>query len=163
MILLHGLAGHHPVHVVDLPGFGLSDDPGTVLDVPEHAEHVAAWLAAAGMPSVVVVGNSFGCQGRGRAGRASPRPGRRTLAHALGDPIEHKLPRVRVPTLVTQGSREPIVPMAWATTATRLLPTAELAVVPDPHNANYGAAGHLTGLILGFVRRRITVKPDPPG
>ena len=37
-----------------------------------------------------------------------------TLAHALRDPIEDKLPLVRVPTLVTRGSREPIVPMAWA-------------------------------------------------
>jgi pimeloyl-ACP methyl ester carboxylesterase len=64
MIMLHGLAvshrylmplaagqaGYHPVHVVDLPGFGLSDDPGTVLDVPEHADHVAAWLAAPSWP-----------------------------------------------------------------------------------------------------------------
>jgi pimeloyl-ACP methyl ester carboxylesterase len=33
-----------------------------------------------------------------------------TLAHALRDPIEDKLPLVRVPVLVTRGSREPIVP-----------------------------------------------------
>jgi pimeloyl-ACP methyl ester carboxylesterase len=47
VILLHGLAvshrylmplaarlaDHRPVHVVDLPGFGLSGDPGRVLDV----------------------------------------------------------------------------------------------------------------------------------
>jgi pimeloyl-ACP methyl ester carboxylesterase len=214
MPLAAGLAGHHPVHVVDLPGFGLSDDPGTVLDVPEHADHVAAWLAAAGMPSAVVVGNSFGCQvavelavrypdrvaglvligpTMDPSARTAPRQILRwlwdtaledplqlpilaqdvrdagprrvagTLAHALEDAIEHKLPRVRVPTLVTRGSREPIVPMAWATTATRLLPTAELAVVPGPHNANYGAAGHLTDLVLAFVRRRITAKPDPLG
>jgi pimeloyl-ACP methyl ester carboxylesterase len=163
MPLAAGLAGHHPVHVVDLPGFGLSDDPGTVLDVPEHADHVAAWLAAAGMPSAVVVGNSFGCQVAVELAVRYPDRVAGTLAHALEDPIEHKLPRVRVPTLVTRGSREPIVPMAWATTATRLLPTAELAVVPGPHNANYGAAGHLTDLVLAFVRRRITAKPDPLG
>jgi len=228
MILLHGLAvshrylmplaarlaGHHPVHVVDLPGFGLSGDPGSVLDVAGHAEHVAAWLAAAELPSAVVVGNSFGCQvavelavrhpdrvaglvligptvdpSARTAPRqilrwlwdtaledplqlpilardvrdAGPRRVAGTLAHALEDPIERKLPRVRVPTLVTRGSREPIVPMAWATAATRLLPTAELAVVPGPHNANYGAAGHLADLVLAFVRRRITATPDPPG
>jgi pimeloyl-ACP methyl ester carboxylesterase len=211
MPLAAGLAGHHPIHVLDLPGFGLSDDPGTVLDVPEHAEHVAAWLAAAGMPPAVVVGNSFGCQvavelavrhpdrvaglvligpTMDPSARTAPRQILRwlwdtaledplqlpillrdvrdagprrvagTLAHALGDPIEHKLPRVGVPTLVTRGSREPIVPMAWATTATRLLPTAELEVVPGPHNANYRAAGHLTDLILTFVRRRVTAKPN---
>jgi pimeloyl-ACP methyl ester carboxylesterase len=61
MPLAAGLAGHHPVHVVDLPGFGLSDDPGTVLDVPEHAEHVAAWLAAAGMPSAARSRSSWPC------------------------------------------------------------------------------------------------------
>jgi len=40
--------------------------------------------------------------------------------------------------------------MAWATTATRLLPSAELAVVPGPHNANYGAAG-IAALLAGKV------------
>jgi pimeloyl-ACP methyl ester carboxylesterase len=108
MPLAAGLARHHPVHVIDLPGFGLSDDPGTVLDVPEHAEHLAAWLAAAGAPSAVVVGNSFGCQ----------------VAVELA---------VRHPDRVA-GTL-----------------------------ANYGAAGHLTDLVLGFVRRRITARPDPPG
>src|SRR5215216_5571434 len=55
-----------------------------------------------------------------------------TLAHALRDPIEDKLPLVRVPVLVTRGSREPIVPVAWALAATRLAPLGELAVVPGP-------------------------------
>jgi pimeloyl-ACP methyl ester carboxylesterase len=213
MPLAAGLAGHHPVHVLDLPGFGLSDDPGTVLDVPEHAEHVAAWLAACGLPPAVVVGNSFGCQVAVElavrrpdrvaglvligptidpAARTAPRQVLRwlrdtamedplqlpilardvrdagprrvvaTLAHALEDPIERKLPLVQAPTLVTRGSREPIVPMAWATTATRLLPTAELAVVPGPHNANYGAAAHLTDLVVAFVHRRVA-SPHRPG
>jgi pimeloyl-ACP methyl ester carboxylesterase len=77
------------------------------------------------------------------------------LAHALGDPIEHKLPRVRVPTLVTRGSSEPIVPSAWAQTATRLLPLGELAVVPGPHNASYGAADRLGELVRVFLDRRV--------
>ena len=55
VVLLHGLAvshrylmplaaelaRHHPVHALDLPGFGLSGDPGRVLDVTQHAEHLA--------------------------------------------------------------------------------------------------------------------------
>jgi pimeloyl-ACP methyl ester carboxylesterase len=57
-----------------------------------------------------------------------------TLVHALRDPIEHKLPLVRVPVLVTRGSREPIVPAAWAATATRLLPLGELAVIRHRDN-----------------------------
>jgi pimeloyl-ACP methyl ester carboxylesterase len=220
VVLLHGLAvshrylmplaarlvGHHPVHVVDLPGFGLSGDPGRVLNITEHADHLTDWLQAAGLPSVVVLGNSFGCQVavelavrhpehvRGLvlvgptmdpAARTTSRQILRwlrdtaredplqlpillrdiydaglhrvigTLAHALRDPIEDKLPLVRVPVLVTRGSREPIVPVAWAATAARLLPLGELAVVPGPHNANYGAANHLGALVLAFLHRRV--------
>jgi len=220
LVLLHGLAvshrylmplaarlaDHHPVHVVDLPGFGLSGDPGRVLDVTEHADHLADWLQAADLSPVAVLGNSFGCQVavelavrhpdrvRGLilvgptadpAARTASRQILRwlrdtaredplqlpilvrdvrdaglhrvvgTLVHALRDPIEDKLPLVRVPVLVTRGSREPIVPVAWAATATRLLSLGELAVVPGPHNANYGAADHLGALVLGFLHRRV--------
>ena len=86
-----------------------------------------------------------------------------TLAHALRDPIERKLPLVGVPVLVTRGSREPIVPMAWAQAATRLLLLGELAVVPGPHNANYGAADRLTDLILTFLRKRILAEDTQAG
>jgi pimeloyl-ACP methyl ester carboxylesterase len=62
MPLAASLADHHPVHAIDLPGFGLSSDPGRVFDVTEHADHLAAWLEASGLPPVAVLGNSFGCQ-----------------------------------------------------------------------------------------------------
>jgi pimeloyl-ACP methyl ester carboxylesterase len=226
LVLLHGLAvshrymmplaarlaGHHPVHVVDLPGFGLSSEPGWVLDVADHADHLAAWLDTAGLPPVVVVGNSFGCQvavelamrhpDRVRgvvlvgptmdpAARTAARqilrwlcdtaredplqlpillrdvrdagPHRVAVTLALRDPIERKLPLVGVPALVTRGSREPIVPMAWAQAVIRLLPLGELAVVPGPHNANYGAADHLTDLILAFLRQRILAEDSQAG
>jgi pimeloyl-ACP methyl ester carboxylesterase len=221
LVLLHGLAvshrylmpvaarlaEHHPVHVVDLPGFGLSGEPGRVLDVAEHADHVAAWLDAAGLAPVVVLGNSFGCQVAvdlavrhpdrvhglvlvgptvDPAARAASRQILRwlrdtvredplqlpilardvrdaglrrvagTLAHAVRDPVERKLPLVEVPTLVTRGAREPIVPLAWAQAATRLLPRGELAIVPaSPHNANYSAADQLAELVLAFLRSMV--------
>lgn len=220
VVLLHGLAvshrylmpvaarlaGHHPVHVVDLPGFGLSGDPGRVLGVTEHADHLAGWLDAAGLSPAVLLGNSFGCQVavelavrhrdhvRGLvlvgptvdpAARTATRQILRwlrdtaredplqlpillrdvrdaglrrvvgTLVHALRDPIEEKLPLVRVPVLVTRGSKEPIVPVAWAATAAGLAPLGELAVVPGPHNANYGAADHLGELVRTFLHERV--------
>jgi pimeloyl-ACP methyl ester carboxylesterase len=68
-----------------------------------------------------------------------------------------------VPALVIRGSREPIVPMAWAQAATRLLPLGELALIPGPHNANYGAADHLTDLILAFLRQRILAQDNQAG
>jgi len=74
-VLLHGLAVSHrylmpaaaaltggPVHVPDLPGFGLSDKPRRVYDAAEHAGVIAAWLDAEGIDNAYVLGNSFGCQ-----------------------------------------------------------------------------------------------------
>jgi len=95
---------------------------------------------------------------------AGPRRVAATLGHALRDPIEAKLPLVGVPALVTRGAREPIVPRAWAEAAARLLPGGELAEVPGPHNANYGAATALAGRVLAFLRERgVSRRPDVPG
>ena len=78
-----------------------------------------------------------------------------TLAPAVRDPMEGKLPLVTVPTLVTRGAEEPVVPMAWAQAASRLLPHGELAVVPaSPHNANCSADDHLAPLVLAFLCRQ---------
>lgn len=46
----------------DLPGFGDSDKPGRVLDVPQLADALAAWMAAVGLERSALLGNSFGCQ-----------------------------------------------------------------------------------------------------
>ena len=191
-----------------------TNDPGRVLDVAEHADHLADWLEAAGLTRVAVLGNSFGCQVAvdlavrhpdrvcglvligptmdpsartatrqilrwlGDTARedplqlpilvrdvrdAGPRRVARTLAYALRDPIEGKLPQVEVPVLITRGSIEPIVPMAWAQAALRLLPRGELVVVPGPHNANYGAADHLAELVLTFLRRRVLAQGGQAG
>jgi pimeloyl-ACP methyl ester carboxylesterase len=56
------LAEHYPVRVVDLPGFGLSEDPGTVEDIPALADRLASWLKATGNAPAAVLGNSVGCQ-----------------------------------------------------------------------------------------------------
>lgn len=48
--------------MIDLPGFGLSGEPGRVLNVAEHAGHLADRLEATGLPPVVLLGNSFGCR-----------------------------------------------------------------------------------------------------
>jgi pimeloyl-ACP methyl ester carboxylesterase len=73
-VLLHGLAVSHRylmptaaalpggVFVPDLPGFGLSGNPATILTAEQHAGVVAAWLDSAGVSGANVLGNSFGCQ-----------------------------------------------------------------------------------------------------
>lgn len=73
-ILLHGLAVSHrylmptaaalpgSVFVPDLPGFGRSAKPGTVLTAEQHADVIAAWMDQTGVGVANVLGNSFGCQ-----------------------------------------------------------------------------------------------------
>ncbi|MGW4499620.1 alpha/beta fold hydrolase [Micromonospora sp. NPDC004336] len=56
------LADTHPVYAPDLPGFGLTERPGTAYDVLRHADHLAAWLAAYRMPPVCLFGHSFGAE-----------------------------------------------------------------------------------------------------
>ena len=57
------LAPHCRVYAPDLPGYGRSQKPAQVPDIPELAESLAAWLDAAGIATPdVLVANSMGCQ-----------------------------------------------------------------------------------------------------
>lgn len=50
------------VYVPDIPGYGDSDDPGRILNVPQMADWLAAWIPAIGLGRASFLGNSFGCQ-----------------------------------------------------------------------------------------------------
>ncbi|MFU8817534.1 MAG: alpha/beta fold hydrolase [Pseudomonadales bacterium] len=50
------------VYVPDIPGYGDSGDPGKILDVPEMADWLAAWMPTVGLARASFLGNSFGCQ-----------------------------------------------------------------------------------------------------
>ena len=197
------LAADHNVYVVDLPGFGLSGDPGPALDVTEHATALAGWLDANRLGPAVLLGNSFGCQvlvelvtrepkrctalvlsgptidPHARTAARQTAGGLRDLLHedplqlpilardvldagptrvwgtlraALQDPIETKLPRVTVPTLVLRGACEPVVPTRWAREATELIPDADLVELSgSPHNAVYVTAEALAAEVLRFL------------
>jgi len=56
------LADRHPVAAPDLPGFGLSGEPGRVLDTRALADALGGWLDATGGGPAVLLGNSYGCQ-----------------------------------------------------------------------------------------------------
>lgn len=56
------LAQRYRVYLPDLPGFGDSDHPERVLDVPALADALAAWMSAAGLERAALFGNSHGCQ-----------------------------------------------------------------------------------------------------
>ncbi|WP_430500729.1 alpha/beta fold hydrolase [Micromonospora trifolii] len=181
------LATTHQVYVPDLPGFGLTQRPRGAYDVRQHAEHLAAWLAAYRLPPVCLLGHSFGAEvaatlaanhpgsvralvlagptsdpaARSRRAqfgrwlvdslREAPlqapilardvwnaRPWRvlATLSHSVRNAIEADLVRITAPTLVLTGERDPIAPPRWRDQVTRLVPDANLVVVPGaPHNA----------------------------
>jgi 2-hydroxy-6-oxonona-2,4-dienedioate hydrolase len=56
------LSPHHRVYVPDLPGFGESDKPDRVLDVPGLTDFLVEWTQAVGLQRAAFLGNSFGCQ-----------------------------------------------------------------------------------------------------
>jgi 2-hydroxy-6-oxonona-2,4-dienedioate hydrolase len=51
-----------PVYAIDLPGYGDSAKPRTMLELKELADALAAWMDAMRFPSAHLVANSFGCQ-----------------------------------------------------------------------------------------------------
>jgi len=50
------------VYAVDLPGYGLSDKPASVLSLSELADALSEWMKAEGLPTAYLAANSFGCQ-----------------------------------------------------------------------------------------------------
>lgn len=75
-----------------------------------------------------------------------------TYRHALRDDTLRLYARMRQPTLVVRGERDPIAPQAWARRLTDLLPHGRLAVVPGAaHAVNYFAPEELTRLIRDFL------------
>jgi 2-hydroxy-6-oxonona-2,4-dienedioate hydrolase len=56
------LAVEHTVYAPDLPGHGRSGNPQNPLAIPALAEHLRAWMDAAGIGRAAFLGNSMGCQ-----------------------------------------------------------------------------------------------------
>lgn len=56
------LAADFPVYAPDLPGFGRSGEPSSLLDINGLADALAAWMKVVGLQNAILVANSFGCQ-----------------------------------------------------------------------------------------------------
>jgi pimeloyl-ACP methyl ester carboxylesterase len=187
----------------DMPGFGRSEDPPGIPDVPGLARWLRRWIEVSELTDITLVANSFGCQyavdlvarDRSRirslvltgptmdplhrtalrqaarwtanASREPPRLGlvmlrdlthcslRRlwvTYRHGLRDPIEDKLPRIGVPTVVARGERDLLVPQRWAEDAARSLPDGRLEVVPGAaHTLNYNSPDATAHIVRGTL------------
>ncbi|AYN38242.1 alpha/beta hydrolase [Streptomyces dangxiongensis] len=76
-----------------------------------------------------------------------------TCLYALRDPVEDKLHRLRTPAVVARGTRDPIVPEAWARELTALLPQGRLVSVPGAgHAMNFSAPEALARITLDLLR-----------
>jgi 2-hydroxy-6-oxonona-2,4-dienedioate hydrolase len=218
VVLVHGfvLAGDYmmPVarmlssfcrtHVMDLPGYGLSEPPTGRLDLPCLTDSLAEWMDAMKLCKASFIGNSFGCQvliefaGRHKAfverlvlqgptvdphartlfkqmvrlmknsrlespglgtvmlrdyWRAGWRGITASARMALGDRPETKLQAITAPTLIVRGSRDVLVPQAWAESMVRLLPQGELLVMPGlAHTIVYTAPMRFAEAIVPFLK-----------
>ena len=56
------LAGRHKVLVLDLPGFGRSDNPEKSFGISEFADFLVEWMGVVGIERPTLLGNSLGCQ-----------------------------------------------------------------------------------------------------
>jgi len=197
------LAPDYRVYAPDFPGYGESEKPEHILELPELTDVLCRWMDAVGIERATMLGNSFGCQiiaefavryperierailqgpTIDRHARNFPeqfwrfildspneRPSQtlvmsydywlaglprivRTIQMALEDPIEEKLPYVRVPTLVVRGKEDPIVPQQWAEEVVNLLPNGKLVVIPGAaHTINYSAPLELVRVTQAFI------------
>ncbi|MDG4759217.1 alpha/beta hydrolase [Micromonospora sp. WMMD710] len=79
-----------------------------------------------------------------------------TLSHSARNAIESDLVRITVPTLVLTGERDPIAPPRWREQAARLVPDADLMVVPRAaHNVATTAATE----VANAVRHLLALDP----
>lgn len=104
---LSRLAPHCRVYAPDLPGFGRSEKPPRVLDIPGLAHALDGWMDATGLGSAALVGNSMGCQVIAELAVRSPgRVERAVLQGPPMDPGARTLPR-QATRLALDCLREP--------------------------------------------------------
>lgn len=101
--------------------------------------------------------------------RAGPRRILATLAEALRDRIEEKLPAVAQPVLVVCGARDPVVTARWASECARLVgierPGAAggvmQCVATAAHALPYDDPATFAGIIANFARHGIRKESTP--
>ncbi len=76
-----------------------------------------------------------------------------TARFLIRDRIEERLPLIEMPTLIVRGSRDPVVPQAWAEQVARLLPRGRLVVIEGgTHTLNYTYPDEFATAILPFLK-----------
>lgn len=155
VVLVHGLAvshrylmptaallgRRHPVAAVDLPGFGLSGDPGRALDTTALADHLGGWLRATGTGPAVLLGNSYGCQ---------------VIADLVAREPEHALALVLTGPTVDPAARSATAQvLRWLRDAAREDPFQAPILLRDTRDAG---PGRVLATLRHAVRDRIEEK-----
>jgi pimeloyl-ACP methyl ester carboxylesterase len=75
-----------------------------------------------------------------------------TMRILVRDRIEDKLPLIDAPTLVVVGTRDPVVPQAWAEQVSKSLPNGQLVLIEGgTHTLNYAYPDEMAEAILPFL------------
>lgn len=83
---------------------------------------------------------------------AGPRRSVRALRRALEYPIEERLGEIEAPTLVVRPERDRLVPPGWTERVAKLIPDAELVVLPKTaHTIGARDAVRLSALLAPFL------------
>lgn len=124
------LAARHPDRVSALVLVGPTPDP----DARTLPAQVWRWLK--NLPRDRSAAGQGMLRGYWRAGFLRVA---RSFQYAVQDRIEEKLPRIRVPTLVVGGSRDPIAPLHWVRYVCDLVPNGRLVVVEGAAHSIHGS------------------------
>jgi len=86
----------------------------------------------------------------------------RTLRRALTDPVEEKLGEIEAPTLVVRPERDHLAPAEWTERVAKLIPDAELTVLPKAgHSIGARTAARLTALLVPFLADAEEAEEEP--
>lgn len=148
------LARRLRVWVPDLPGFGGSDAPPRVLDIPALADALAAWMTAVGLPTASLLGLSMGCQVA--VDLAARRPERVDRLVLVGPSVDPRA-RSRTQQLLRLGCDAPLErPSLWAVQLRDVCRTGPLrvwrsfeAMLADPVAGKLPATGRPTMVVRG--------------
>ena len=84
--------------------------------------------------------------------RAGPRTLARAALHILGDDVRPLLPRVRAPTLLVWGGRDPLTPVSDGRLMEEMIPDARLVVIDDAaHNPMADRPERFNREVLAFL------------
>jgi pimeloyl-ACP methyl ester carboxylesterase len=87
----------------------------------------------------------------------------RELRYVLAYPMEERLPRLRVPSLIVRGTADGLTPGGWAREVVRLAGAGPLVELPGlGHSPNYSAPDALARAITPFLKAPRPTRARPP-